>query len=223
MDIAGNGVRQQASRRWTPEEDERLRENWEKMSAAELAELFGVDEPAVCGRIRALGLRRAGRPPLWTLEEDRAVRERFFSAGLSGLARELGRTETAVRIRAGRFGLTTRRRRLWSRDEVGRLCDLVRKGKTIAETARILGRPVASVQLKMRTLGLSSSRRAEAWTSDQMEILCASVSRGLPMGEISARLGRTQGACRQKAYRLGMLPRARRACMPAEDAQGGVQ
>ena len=161
----------------------------------------------------------------WTPEEDEAVRERFASSGLSGLARELGRTETAVRIRAGRFGLKTRQRRLWSGDEVRRLGDLIREGKTIAESARILGRPVASVQLKMRALGLTSSRRARPWTSDQLDFLRGCFDQGLPLREIGSRLGRTPEACRQKACRLGILPlRPRRSSPLANGAvQGGVQ
>ncbi len=222
---SGNGVREQALRLWTPDDDDFLRENWKEMSAADLADLFGASVSAVQARILSLGLRRAGRPPLWTPEEDAAVKTGFSVLGPSGLARVLGRTETAVRIRAGRFGLKIRTRRLWSRDEVCRLGDLIRKGKTIAESARILGRPVASVQLKLRTIGLRSSRSARPWTPDQTAILRDCLRQGHPLKDVGAMVGRTPGACRQKACRLGLLRRPLASCPPAamEDVQGGVQ
>lgn len=225
MNISGNGCRVRENRCWTPDEDDFLRENWKELSPADLADLFGTSVPAVQERIRSLGLRRAGRPPLWTPEEDAAVRAGFSVLGPSGLARELGRTETAVRIRAGRFGLKLRSRRLWSRDEVCRLGELIRKGKTIAESARILGRPVASVQLKLRTMGLRSSRSARPWTPDQTAILRDGLRRGHPLKVVGAMVGRTPGACRQKACRLGLLRRPAGACLPVvlEDVQGGVQ
>ena len=183
-----------------------------------------MDNAVTSAPVRAeAGARAHSR--FWTPEEDAVVREGFSTLGLSGLARELDRTETAVRIRAGRFGLKTRQRRLWSGDEVRRLGDLIRDGKTIAESARILGRPVASVQLKMRALGLASSRRARPWTSDQLDFLRGCFDQGLPLGEIGSRLGRTPEACRQKACRLGLLPlRPRRSSPPANGAaQGGAQ
>ena len=224
MDISERGVPAQASHSWTPEEDCIIRDRWTEMSVAELAELLGVDVPAVQARLRRLGIRRVGRPPLWTPREDEAVRTRFASEGASVLARELGRTETAVRIRAGRLGLKTRQRRVWRREEVMRLRDMLLKGATVADASRTLCRNPASVQLKARKLGLRGVRHVEAWSSTQLELLRSCVAQGVPMAEISARLGRTQGACRQKACRLGLLPRARRSCVaPSDDAQGGAQ
>lgn len=180
-----------------------------------------MDNDATCASAcMEAGSRARFRP--WTPEEDSAVRERFFSAGTAGLARELGRTETAVRIRAGRLGLRTRQRRLWSRDEVCRLCDLIRNGKTMAEAARVLCRPVASVHLKLRMLGLGGPRSARPWTPSQMAVLRGFFGQGLPLKEIGERLGRSPNACRQMAYRLGLLRRQGEPCPSAamEDVPG---
>ena len=42
----------------------------------------------------------------------------------------------------------------WTEAEEARLCGLARRRKDAAEIARVLGRPVASVRRKARTLGV---------------------------------------------------------------------
>lgn len=59
------------AKRWTPEEDEWLEANYERMSAAELAEKLYRTPRAIYARAVKIGLR--SQEPDWTIEELKAA------------------------------------------------------------------------------------------------------------------------------------------------------
>ncbi len=117
--------------------------------------------------------------------------------------------------------MSFRTRRPWNGDEVARLRELA-PGKTLAELARLLGRPMQSVQDKAQELGLqplSSSQTLRAWTPEQDTELRGLYGKGLTFSEIGSALGRTPGACQQRAFKLRL--KRDRAVRPAAKASKG--
>ncbi len=216
---------------WTASEEGYLVQNYFLMSAPDIAAKLNKSVPAVKGKISRLRLWGCKRAPGWTPDLDAVVRSRYSEEGPTALAARLGRTEAAVRARARVLGVKFRTRRPWSDDEVARLRDLA-SGKTLAELARLLGRPMPTVQDKVQELGLQplpSTQTPRAWTLEQDAELRDLYGKGRTFPEIGTALGRTPGACQQRAFKLRLkrtrpVRPAARACpakvSPSETSKG---
>lgn len=103
-------------RRWTAEEDVKLREMYLTHSSSEIAHSIGRTPQQVKNRCWLKGLAFKAFGP-WTSDEDDAVRNIYalpnaeaMRVALSNSAPLSGRTVTAVRDRAHKLGLTSRSR-----------------------------------------------------------------------------------------------------------------
>lgn len=89
-------------RRWTPEEEQYIRDHWKTQSEAEMAEVLDRPEGAVRTKRREL---RCSTQKVWTPEEEQYLEEHWGSVSIPGIAKKLNRTVNAIKVRAARMGL----------------------------------------------------------------------------------------------------------------------
>jgi hypothetical protein len=98
-------------RRWTTEEDNLIRQQYEQMSAAEIGALVDRTEDAVWLRVRVLNLGKREVIAPWTEAERAELRTCYATEPPGELARRLGRTVSAVCQQARAMNLPLRRGR----------------------------------------------------------------------------------------------------------------
>ena len=91
---------------WTPDEDQVLRDCYDKGPAQVLALSIGRSVHSIRHRAKVLGLK-TGR--FWSPEQDARLREAWGNVKSSALARELGRSPSAIKQRAIKLGLDANR------------------------------------------------------------------------------------------------------------------
>lgn len=93
---------------WTPEQDQFLRDHWQKMSDVELANAVGHTPAATQARRSKLGLRhrQSFKGKDWSQEELDYIREVWGQKTIPEIARKLGRTINAVKVKTQRMGYT---------------------------------------------------------------------------------------------------------------------
>jgi hypothetical protein len=121
-------------RRWTPAEDQVIRDQYGNMSAAETGQLIDRTENAVWDRARFLGLDKRDIPPAWTAAELDELRRCYATDRPSAIARRIGRTTSAVSQQAAVLGLASRKTLISAQTVHGYFSDLA-----TAEQAYILG------------------------------------------------------------------------------------
>lgn len=89
-------------RRWTPVEEQYIRDHWKTQSEAEMAEVLDRPEGAV--RTKRWELR-CSTQKVWTPEEEQYLEEHWGSVSIPGIAKKLNRTVNAIKVRAARMGL----------------------------------------------------------------------------------------------------------------------
>lgn len=94
--------------KWTPEQDQYIRDNWLELSDEEIAAAVGHPVPSTHARRLKLNLkRRAGcKGPDWTQEELDYIREVWGDKTVPQIAKHLGRSITAVKVKTARLGYT---------------------------------------------------------------------------------------------------------------------
>lgn len=89
-------------RRWTPEEEQYIRDHWKTQSEAEMAEALDRPEGAVRSKRREL---RCSSQNVWTPEEEQYLEEHWGAVSIPSIAKKLNRTVNAIKVRAFRLGL----------------------------------------------------------------------------------------------------------------------
>ena len=86
--------------KWTPEQDQYIRDHWLELSDEEIATAVGHPVPSTHARRLKLNLkRRAGcKGPDWTQEELDYIREVWGDKTVPQIAKHLGRSITAVKV-----------------------------------------------------------------------------------------------------------------------------
>ena len=90
------------NRRWTPEEEQYIRDHWQTQTEAEMAAALDRLEGAVRNKRRAL---RCSTHPTWTAEEIEYLEEKWGTVSIPSIAKKLGRTTYSVRCKATKMGL----------------------------------------------------------------------------------------------------------------------
>jgi len=91
-----------ARRKWTEEDKQYLRDNYQKMTNKELAEHFGLTPGGIGYQLKRLDLKRNRK---WTAEKDNYLRNSYAKIINKDLARELGTTVCAIEKRLGTLKL----------------------------------------------------------------------------------------------------------------------
>lgn len=94
--------------RWTPQQDEMVREQYEAMGAKRLAEEMGLTVDAVLHRAKLLGIKY--RKFIWSEEKLAVLEKRYATDGPQKLAEEFGTTHWAVTAKARRLGIGSTRK-----------------------------------------------------------------------------------------------------------------
>ncbi|MEG1239954.1 MAG: hypothetical protein RSD46_01255 [Oscillospiraceae bacterium] len=89
-------------KKWTPEDDQYIREHWETQSDAELAGHLGRTLGAVASARRRL---RIGHQVPWMPDDEEYLMDKWGTVSLPAIAKNMHRTVNAIRIRAQRLGL----------------------------------------------------------------------------------------------------------------------
>ena len=63
------------AKRWTGEEEESLKANFEKMSIKQLAKKFGVSESSIKTKMSRLGLKKGGAPKAQKIKKKSVIRD----------------------------------------------------------------------------------------------------------------------------------------------------
>lgn len=94
--------------KWTPEQDQYIRDHWQELGDEEIAAAVGHPVPSTHARRLRLGLKhRAGcKGPDWTQEELDYIREVWGDKTVPQIAKHLGRSITAVKVKTARLGYT---------------------------------------------------------------------------------------------------------------------
>jgi Zn-dependent peptidase ImmA (M78 family) len=98
------------SKRWTKEEEEFLKKNFNKMNNKELAEKFGVSTIAIQRKLSRLNLIRQVQKK-WTKKEEEYLKEHYLEMTDAELAKKFGVTPIAVKRKLNRLGLTRKNKK----------------------------------------------------------------------------------------------------------------
>lgn len=88
--------------KWTNEEKEYIRDNYENMSYKDIGAHFGVSDGAIRAICFELQLVKNDR---WTEEELEYLRNNYMTETLSNIAEHLNRTQNSVKVKAAKIGL----------------------------------------------------------------------------------------------------------------------
>ena len=166
-------------RKWTPEEENYLREHWPVMTIEEIAAAQGRSPASVTQKAHKLGLcdRSAGRCPgknYWTAEQDQYLIDHWKDQSESELAAAVGHTVSSTNARRGKLGLRHRvscRGPDWTAEEV-ELMEELWGTYTIPQIAKRLDRSPNAVKVKSTRLGLGRYVNSSQYvTANQVAVL----------------------------------------------------
>lgn len=184
---------------WTPEADAALTAMIAAgdLSDAEIAEKLERTYASVRWRIGALGLK--GQRPVGETPKETPKRK----ARLKPPAKERRNFPTA---------------NVWSDEEIRKLAVLSQEGKTsIADAARMIGRPLSGVRAKAKALWLTfpTPQEIEGAKADDALKAVWPVIRDLSL--VAARLGRSKTWVRVRTLELGLRTEGQRNSRPLDD------
>lgn len=182
---------------WTEQEDKYLKDNFQKLTKAQIGEDLGKTKGAVEYRASQLGLIKQPHKP-WTEEEDNFLRENYLTMTSKEIAKKLGRTAPSIDSREGVLGL--QRLSYWTQEEIDFLKENY-MNYTHAELGKLMNRPEQGVRIKAQDLGLF--KKEPDWTEEDVQYLKENYM-NLQTREIAEKLGRTMTAINIKAKKLGL-------------------
>lgn len=144
-------------KKWLDHEINYLRNNWPRMSDAEIAKALGRSEDAV----KTFRYQRKIRidPSEWTAEQDAHIAEHWNSIADAEIGRDIGKSAGEVYQRGVSLGLIRRRKpeskKTWTAEETDYLSE--NWGRvSIQQLCKTLGRTEASVITRKQKLGLGA-------------------------------------------------------------------
>lgn len=168
--------------RWTPEEEDVLRQHYVRFGAVYVARMLGRSPEAVWSHAQLIGLKGRGRR--WTAAEIRTVKKHHGRMPSGELARLVGRPRRAVTAKARELGLTLAAPP-WSDEEIRHVRKLYGT-MSAAEIGRRLGRSDNAVMDRARSLGLAKA--VKPVTKAMVRTIMKNIGR-VAVTEIAAELG----------------------------------
>ncbi|MGM0608515.1 MAG: hypothetical protein ACQESP_08855 [Candidatus Muiribacteriota bacterium] len=108
-----------SSKRWTKEEEDFLKANYNKMSNKQLAHKFGVTTISVQRKLSRLSLIRQVQKK-WTSEEEKYLQKNFLYKNDAELAKKFKVTPIAVKRKLNRLGLKRSQRKKYIKKETSK-------------------------------------------------------------------------------------------------------
>lgn len=154
---------------WTEQDLQYLRNNYQTMTAEQIANHLGRTRAAVAGKAEKLGLKKDLRCPSgekWTPEQDQYIRDHWLELGDEEIAAAVGHPVPSTHAR--RLKLNLKRRAgckgpSWTQEEL----DYIREvwgDKTVPQIAKHLGRSITAVKVKTARLGYTGQK----WSGEMM-------------------------------------------------------
>lgn len=221
------GLARPRSRRYSAEDDDRLRRHWTSGGdVVELGHRLGRSPDSLRLRAQELGLHRPCRRPRWSTAEDDAVRDGYANGETCReIARSLpSRSPGAVSARALKLGLATYARR-WSATDDSRLRHLLRVS-SLEKTAGALGRTPEGVRRRARQLETPirapapGARAGARWTEQEDNLLRMHAS--VNPASLAALVGRSDRAVASRLRHLGLRVGRERSPHHPATSRGGL-
>ena len=154
---------------WTEQDLQYLRNNYQTMTAGQIASRLGRTRAAVAGKAINLGLKKDLRCPSgekWTPEQDQYIWDHWQELSDEEIAAAVGHPIPSTRARRLRLGLKHRagcKGPDWTQGEL----DYIREvwgDKTVPQIAKHLGRSITAVKVKTARLGYTGQK----WSGEMM-------------------------------------------------------
>ena len=187
---------------WSEEDDNFLRENHEKMTVKEMAELLDATYDSVYNRCYVLGLTKS---PNWSEEEDNFLKENYDKITHKEMAEELNRSVGSTYVRLYTLGLeeVQQSHRKWTQEEDDFLKENYKK-MSIKELMEKLNRSESSIYGRFYTLDLKKVQQSHRkWTEEEEKFVKSEFGR-LTLKEMAEILGRTELAIQARCFELGL-------------------
>lgn len=186
-------------RKWTKEDDQRLRKVYHRVPFPEVVKHFPGRTPgAVESRAKRLGLYRK---PFWTEQELDVIRNLYPRASKEEILRRLpGRTWRSIIGKARWLGVE--RRRTWKRSDDLKLAKLFPSASREQLLSEFPHRSFHSIKVRAQKLHLR--REGHFWSASEDDTI-RRLFPTVPRDEVLAALpGRTWEAIRQRAFTIGV-------------------
>ena len=184
-------------RNYTQEELEYIRENYDDMTAQELAIKLNKSIGSINNATRKMGLIKQLHRP-WTVDEIEYLKNNYIEKTSEDIGKYLNRSIQSVNAERDRLGLI--RNEQWDKKDVDYLVDNFEK-MTHAEMGYVLNRTEQSVRAKCFDLDLF--KKELPWTDDEISFVRENYME-MKTSDISKILNRTMNAIELKASRLGL-------------------
>lgn len=184
-------------RNYTQEELEYIRENYDDMTAQELAIKLNKSIGSINNATRKMGLIKQLHKP-WTVDEIEYLKNNYIEKTSEDIGKYLNRSIQSVNAERDRLGLI--RNEQWDKKDVDYLVDNFEK-MTHAEMGYVLNRTEQSVRAKCFDLDLF--KKELPWTDDEISFVRENYME-MKTSDISKILNRTMNAIELKAARLGL-------------------
>lgn len=184
-------------RNYTQEELEYIRENYNDMTAQELATKLNKPIGSINNATRKMGLIKQFHKP-WTVAEIEYLKNNYIEKTSEDIGKHLNRSTQSVNAERDRLGLV--RNEPWGKKDVDYLVENFEK-MTHAEIGQVLCRTEQAVRAKCFDLGLF--KKELPWTDDEINFV-KQYYMEMKISDISKILNRTASAIELKASRMGL-------------------
>lgn len=151
---------------WTAEEENFIKENYEKFSYDEIAVKLNRTKKSVIHKAGILGLKRHERNS-WTEDQIKVLKENFDNMSLNELATLLSRDLGSVRDKCKGLGLHRGTRKHWTDEERKFISENYDK-LTFGEIGKVLGRTAKAVVHYCNKMGL---KKPHPWDEIDIEFI----------------------------------------------------
>ena len=163
--------------RYTQEEDDFLRNNYQEMTATKISKRLGKSKTSIKNRISFLNLKKDIN---WTKEEEDFLKDNYKKITAKEIGEKIGRSEVAVRKRFQILGLKVEISSSFTEGE-DHFIKSNYKNMSFKEIAEILSRPKGTIVSRARKFGLKKYTEFE--TDSDTHKTCRSCLQLLPKTE----------------------------------------
>ena len=195
------------SKQWTIEDEQYLRDNYDKKTVEEIASYLNRTTHAVRNKAKKMDMHRVkdAIPGVWKEVEEEYLKKCYCNTSAAEIGKKLGKTTTAVKKKAAKLGLKPEKRdgfNPWTAKEIAYLVKNY-QALGLKKIAKTLKRSRSSVLHKAISLGLTEAGEARPWTDREVAYLEAKYVTQ-PVELTAKRLKRTMVSVQHKAMRLGL-------------------